>query len=274
MTAVFNKALALASQILTQASEREMTSTACFSPCPPTSELIESCAGAPKLAIKNRCDFCHERPCRKPSRSGDAIFLEGSDHNRLQRSIALKNCKDFGGEKLLGPQLLARRLCRNVSEIFVVYILEDFAGDFRGGFFSALFPTKMRRKNPATKSAKKSGGPKIKIRGKSVLPKTDRKSRCDFLPCVRKSQLQSQRNRDTWHTQVVYIHSHFSRQDAWQTCQQLVSCSNLHMFQLLHLLVYSSRLIGLHREVATVLCRCTSESHHLSCVEVSPSYHF
>ena len=31
----------------------------------------------------------------------------------------------------------------------------------------------MRRKNPATKSAKKSGGPKIKIREKSVLPKTD-----------------------------------------------------------------------------------------------------
>ena len=43
--------------------------------------------------------------------------------------------------------------------------LEDFFGDF--------FPTKMRRKNPATKSAKKSGGPKIKIREKSVLPKTD-----------------------------------------------------------------------------------------------------
>ena len=31
----------------------------------------------------------------------------------------------------------------------------------------------MRRKNPVTKSAKKSGGPKIKIREKSVLPKPD-----------------------------------------------------------------------------------------------------
>ena len=51
--------------------------------------------------------------------------------------------------------------------------LEDFAGDFPGGFFWTLFPTKMRRKNPATESAKKSGGPKIKIREKSVLPKTD-----------------------------------------------------------------------------------------------------
>ena len=42
-----------------------------------------------------------------------------------------------------------------------------FAGDFPGGFFRTLFPTKMRGKNPATKS----GGPKIKIREKSVLPK-------------------------------------------------------------------------------------------------------
>ena len=33
------------------------------------------------------------------------------------------------------------------------------------------FPTKMRRKNPARESAKKSGGSKIKIREKSVLPK-------------------------------------------------------------------------------------------------------
>ena len=41
--------------------------------------------------------------------------------------------------------------------------LEDFSGHF--------FPTKMRRKNPARKSAKKSGGSKIKIREKSVLPK-------------------------------------------------------------------------------------------------------
>ena len=31
---------------------------------------------------------------------------------------------------------------------FVVQILEDFAGDFPGGLFWALFPTKMRRKNP------------------------------------------------------------------------------------------------------------------------------
>ena len=33
----------------------------------------------------------------------------------------------------------------------------------------------MRRKNPATKPAKKSGGSKIKIRERSVLPKSDPK---------------------------------------------------------------------------------------------------
>ena len=65
---------------------------------------------------------------------------------------------------------LARPLCRNVSGIFVLSILEDFPGDFLGGFFWPLFPTKMRRKNPARKSAKKSGGSKIEIREKSVLP--------------------------------------------------------------------------------------------------------
>ena len=47
--------------------------------------------------------------------------------------------------------------------IFPGIFLEDFSGYF--------FPTKMRRKNPARKSAKKSGGPKIKIREKFVLPK-------------------------------------------------------------------------------------------------------
>ena len=39
--------------------------------------------------------------------------------------------------------------------------MEEFAGDFPGGFFWALLPTKMR-KNPATKSEKKSGGLKTK----------------------------------------------------------------------------------------------------------------
>ena len=37
---------------------------------------------------------------------------------------------------------LARPLCRNVSGIFVVQILEDFAGDFPRGFFGHFFPQK------------------------------------------------------------------------------------------------------------------------------------
>ena len=57
-------------------------------------------------------------------------------------------------------------------------------GIFLAKFFWALFPTKMRRKNPATKSAKKSGGLKIKIREKSVLQKSDPNSSfVDFDAC-------------------------------------------------------------------------------------------
>ena len=54
-------------------------------------------------------------------------------------------------------------LLHKIWRIFPGIFLEDFSGHF--------FPTKMRRKNPARKSAKKSGGSKIKIREKSVLPK-------------------------------------------------------------------------------------------------------
>ena len=70
-------------------------------------------------------------------------------------------------------QMLARPLCRNVSGIFVVPILEDFAGDFPGGFFWAPFPTKMRRKIPASEIREKIRRPQKKKREKSVLPKTD-----------------------------------------------------------------------------------------------------
>ena len=81
--------------------------------------------------------------------------------------------------QIYGIKISARPLRRNVSGIFVVQNLEDFAGDLPGGFFWALFPTKMRRKNPATKSAKKSGGSKIEIRKKnSVLKKTSLKHHC------------------------------------------------------------------------------------------------
>ena len=63
-------------------------------------------------------------------------------------------------QKCVGGLLLCK-----FWRIFPGIFLEDFSGHF--------FPKKMRRKNPARNSAKKSGGPKIKIREKSVLPKTD-----------------------------------------------------------------------------------------------------
>ena len=55
-----------------------------------------------------------------------------------------------------------------------------FPGIFLDAFSGHFFPPKMRRKNPARKSAKKSGGSKIKIREKSVLPKAGPKrfTRC------------------------------------------------------------------------------------------------
>ena len=64
--------------------------------------------------------------------------------------------------------------------VFVVHILEDFAGDFPGGFFWAIFPTQKRgEKIRRQKPRKKTGGPKIKVHEKSILPKTDPKIRED-----------------------------------------------------------------------------------------------
>ena len=81
-----------------------------------------------------------------------------------------------------------------LSESFEVWSvgpapLQKCAGDFCcvnfGGFcrgfswriFLGTFSQKMRRKNPARKSAKKSGGSKKKIREKSILPKAGPKIR-------------------------------------------------------------------------------------------------
>ena len=66
----------------------------------------------------------------------------------------------------------------NLQKCVGGFLLYKFWRIFPGIFledFSGTFSHKMRRKNPARKSAKKSGGPKIKIREKSVLPKTDPK---------------------------------------------------------------------------------------------------
>ena len=72
--------------------------------------------------------------------------------------------------------------CRNVSGIFVALILEDFAGDFPGEIFGHFLSQK-RRKDLATKSTKKtSGGSKLKIRERSILPKSDPARSEDFMP--------------------------------------------------------------------------------------------
>ena len=104
--------------------------------------------------------------------------------NQGQTAWVASACADCPGFLVLGaarapastfvsePQILPWAICRNVLEDFCCI---DFGGFCRGFswriFFWALFPTKMRRKYPARKSAKKSGGSKIKIREKSVLPK-------------------------------------------------------------------------------------------------------
>ena len=60
-------------------------------------------------------------------------------------------------------QKLAQPLCRNVSGISVISILEDFARDFPGGFLGTFLP--------ATKSGDKIRWLKTKIGGESVLPR-------------------------------------------------------------------------------------------------------
>ena len=83
-------------------------------------------------------------------------------------------------------EILARplcRICRGGGLGVVVENLEDFAGDFPGGFFWALFRTNMRRTNPA----KQSGGSKINIREKNPFcqetdPKKSRQTDFKYVP--------------------------------------------------------------------------------------------
>ena len=68
---------------------------------------------------------------------------------------------------------MARPLCRNVSGIFVVGIWEDFAGDFPRIFLGTFSHKNKERKSGDRIREKKPGSLEIKIREKSVLPKTD-----------------------------------------------------------------------------------------------------
>ena len=56
-----------------------------------------------------------------------------------------------------------------MSRIFVVLILEDFAWDFLGGFFWALFSHKNEEKTSGEKIREKIRRLKVKIHEKSVL---------------------------------------------------------------------------------------------------------
>ena len=74
----------------------------------------------------------------------------------------VENFSDLAWFSTTFPRFIGMAPLQRCVGIFVVSILEDFARDFPGGFFWPLFPTKMRRNNPATKSAKKSVCQKIK----------------------------------------------------------------------------------------------------------------
>ena len=73
---------------------------------------------------------------------------------------------------------------------FLPYEFGGFCREFSWRIFLGTFSRKkMRRKNPATKSAKTSGGQIIKVREKFVLPKSDPKT-CKF-PRIKAATLRS-----------------------------------------------------------------------------------
>ena len=74
-------------------------------------------------------------------------------------------------------QILPWPICRNVSEDFCCINYGGFSRGFSEWIFLGTFSRKNEEKNPARKSAKKSGGSKRKIREKSVLPKAGPKDR-------------------------------------------------------------------------------------------------
>ena len=99
----------------------------------------------------------------------------------------------------LFPEQSPRPICRNVSEDFCCINFGGFSRGFSWRIFLGTFShKKMRRKNPATKSAQKSGGSKIKIREKSVLPKAGPKNKfCHAILTLRRPDFESQLPRHT-----------------------------------------------------------------------------
>ena len=124
-------------------------------PCTPPF-LARSSPGLARSSPGPRPFLARPRPVL--ARSSPTIVFQESSRQNGQREIYYTN----------PGHLLPQPICRSVSEDFCC---TNFGG-FSWRIFLGTFPTKMRRKNPARKSAKKSGGPKIKIREKSVLPKS------------------------------------------------------------------------------------------------------
>ena len=91
--------------------------------------------------------------------------------NYLPKFLPISFFRRASRYKGVSGHLLPRPICRNVLEDFCCLKFGGFSRGFSWRIFLGTFPTKMRRKNPARKSAKKSGGSKMKIREKSVLPK-------------------------------------------------------------------------------------------------------
>ena len=87
-------------------------------------------------------------------------------------------------------------------------------GGFCRGFSWRIFlfftfpPRKMRRKNLAsTKSAKKCGGPKIKIREKSVLPKIDPKKSLSLDGAAIRSSECGAISHESFRRKKIYFHN-------------------------------------------------------------------
>ena len=83
----------------------------------------------------------------------------------------------------------------------------NFGGFCRGfswRIFLGTFAHKNEEKKPATKSAKKSSGPKLKIREKSVLPWTDPKKGTKKRPKTRKRFQKVIQQESEWPTPFAY----------------------------------------------------------------------
>ena len=82
----------------------------------------------------------------------------------------------FYGHGDFSEESLARPLCRNVSGILVVQILEDFAGDSPGGFLWAI-------RQPKNKVAKKSD-PKNYLNNYFRIRRSSKHTKMDSQTCL------------------------------------------------------------------------------------------